>query len=76
MPDNHHPEQHGSEEHNPERRRFLRALGMGTAAAGVGVAIGHVTLAQADAPQQEPQDESLRYRESDHIRAYYATLRD
>ncbi|HSP31562.1 MAG TPA: twin-arginine translocation signal domain-containing protein, partial [Halomonas sp.] len=35
--------------HNSERRRFMKTVGLGTAAAGAAAAVGHVTLAQADA---------------------------
>lgn len=62
--------------HNPQRRKFLRTLGVGTAAAGAAAAIGHVTLAQANDNDDKTPDESLRYRETDHVRAFYATLRD
>jgi hypothetical protein len=62
---------------NPERRRFLKTLGAGTAAAGAAAAIGHVTLAQADDTSDTAEaDTSRQYRETDHIRAFYATLRD
>lgn len=62
---------------NPERRRFLKTLGVGTAAAGAAVAVGHVTLAQAETKATAPApDASSHYRETDHIRAFYASLRD
>ncbi|PRY71011.1 twin-arginine translocation signal domain-containing protein [Halomonas ventosae] len=62
---------------NPERRRFLKTLGVGTAAAGAAAAVGHVTLAQADAkPAAKEAKPSGEYRETPHIRAFYATLRD
>ncbi|MGM0534993.1 MAG: twin-arginine translocation pathway signal [Pseudomonadota bacterium] len=62
---------------NPERRRFLRTIGIGTAAAGAAAAVGHVTLAQADAgPTTREARPSGEYRETPHIRAFYATLRD
>ncbi|SEK22570.1 twin-arginine translocation signal domain-containing protein [Halomonas daqiaonensis] len=62
---------------NPERRRFLKTLGAGTAAAGAAAAVGHVTLAQADAkPTTKAAEPSREYRETPHIRAFYATLRD
>lgn len=62
---------------NPERRRFLKTLGVGTAAAGAAAAVGHVTLAQAETKVTSPApDASSHYRETDHIRAFYATLRD
>ncbi|TDO13811.1 MULTISPECIES: twin-arginine translocation signal domain-containing protein [Halomonas] len=62
---------------NPERRRFLKTLGIGTAAAGAAAAVGHVTLAQAEtkAPTKQAAT-SGEYRETAHIRAFYATLRD
>ncbi|MYL24719.1 twin-arginine translocation signal domain-containing protein [Vreelandella massiliensis] len=63
--------------HNPERRRFMRTVGLGTAAAGAAAAVGHVTLANAETPTTKRDDkESVNYRETDHIRAFYATLRD
>ncbi|QFU01622.1 hypothetical protein FIU83_08230 [Halomonas sp. THAF5a] len=62
---------------NPQRRRFLMTLGAGTAAAGAAAAVGHVTLAQAETRAEAPQAEPSReYRETPHIRAFYATLRD
>ncbi|MBB3189091.1 twin-arginine translocation signal domain-containing protein [Halomonas cerina] len=63
---------------NPQRRQFLRALGAGTAAVGAGAALGHVTLSQADSQSEaSPRPDATRqYHETDHIRAYYATLRD
>lgn len=62
--------------HNPERRRFMRTVGLGTAAAGAAATVGNVTLANADAPAKERDKASVNYRETDHIRAFYATLRD
>ncbi|MFW6344754.1 MAG: twin-arginine translocation signal domain-containing protein [Halomonas sp.] len=62
---------------NPQRRRFLKTLGVGTAAAGAAAAVGHVTLAQAESPKTaSPEKADTRYRETDHVRAFYATLRD
>ncbi|BCB09336.1 hypothetical protein HHSLTHF2_32260 [Vreelandella venusta] len=63
--------------HNPERRRFMKTVGLGTAAAGAAAAVGHVTLAQADSTTSiEPKKQTTNYHETDHIRAYYASLRD
>lgn len=66
-----------SKTRNPQRRRFLKTLGVGTAAAGTAAAIGHVTLAQAESDKTDraPETSDL-YRETPHIRAFYATLRD
>ncbi|PMR70627.1 twin-arginine translocation signal domain-containing protein [Halomonas heilongjiangensis] len=61
---------------NPQRRRFLKTLGVGTAAAGAAAAVGHVTLVQAETAAGPLADTSRQYRETDHIRAFYATLRD
>ena len=67
-----------STERNPQRRRFLKTLGLGTVAAGAAAGIGQVPLVRAEAtPQDAARDETPRgYRETAHIRAYYATLRD
>lgn len=64
--------------HDPRRRRFLRTLGTGGALAGTAAVIGHVSLSQADAAGDDTPDPSpdRHYRETDHVRAYYATLRD
>lgn len=61
---------------NPDRRRFMKTIGLGTAAAGAAAAVGHVTLANADDVPAKRDEASLNYRETDHIRAFYATLRD
>jgi len=62
--------------HNPERRRFMKTVGLGTAAAGAAAAVGHVTLAQADTAPAKNEKQTVNYRETDHVRAYYASLRD
>ncbi|MCE9662351.1 twin-arginine translocation signal domain-containing protein [Halomonas sp. M5N1S17] len=61
---------------NPQRRRFLKTLGLGTAAAGAAAAVGHVTLVQAENKAEPVVDTAQGYRETDHIRTFYATLRD
>ncbi|SHE94107.1 formate dehydrogenase region TAT target [Modicisalibacter ilicicola DSM 19980] len=61
------------------RRQFLRALGLGTAAAGAAASLGHVTFVQAKGTDEQPSSKAAGqtlYRETDHVRAFYATLRD
>ena len=54
-----------------KRRRFLLALGAGSA----GAAVAAVPVANAvDATSAAP-DESKGYRETEHVRDYYATTR-
>lgn len=63
--------------HDTQRRRFLRTLGAGGALAGTAAVIGHVSLSQADSPPSPERELADRnYRETEHIRTYYATLRD
>lgn len=62
--------------HNPERRRFMTTIGLGAAAAGAAAAAGHITHVQADTAPVENEKPTTNYRETDHIRAYYASLRD
>lgn len=62
---------------DPQRRRFLRTLGAGGALAG-GAGLLTPMLAQAEPPpppEAAPRDDD-HYRESAHVRAYYASLRD
>jgi hypothetical protein len=54
-----------------KRRRFLLALGAGSA----GAAAVAVPLANAVEVAAEPQTESKGYRETEHVRDYYATTR-
>ncbi|HEY0419812.1 MAG TPA: hypothetical protein VGC80_09865, partial [Acetobacteraceae bacterium] len=61
----------------PARRGLLRALGLGTAAAA---GIGTAAAQRADAvPSKDARKESetqrlaARYRESDHVKAFYRT---
>ncbi|MDO9708189.1 hypothetical protein [Paracraurococcus lichenis] len=60
------------------RRGLLRALGMGSAAAAAG--IGTAAAQRADAvPAKDARKESeairvaARYRETDHVKAFYRT---
>ena len=62
----------------PARRGVLRALGLGSAAAAAG--IGGAAAQRADAvPAKDARKEgaaqrlAARYRESDHVKAFYRT---
>ena len=59
---------------DPKRRRFLLALGAGGASAA---AVATTSLARPIAPADAKADgeASLGYRETDHVRDYYATTR-
>jgi hypothetical protein len=61
-----------------ERRGLLRALGLGTAAAATGAGIAAAQRADA-VPSRDARKESeaqrlaARYRESEHVKAFYRT---
>ncbi|QEM81739.1 MULTISPECIES: twin-arginine translocation signal domain-containing protein [Halomonas] len=62
---------------DPQRRRFLKVLGVGSVTAGVAAGITHVSLAQAEDEAEESRDQQAGgYRETQHIRDFYASLRD
>lgn len=64
---------------NPQRRTFMRMVGLSTAAAGAAASVGQVPLVQADnadTSSQAATPASRHYRETDHVRAFYASLRD
>ncbi|MCK0744974.1 twin-arginine translocation pathway signal [Chromohalobacter nigrandesensis] len=71
-------ESHDKTSNNPARRHFLRNIGLGTVAAGAAMAVGHVTLAQAQSDEGEDAADAdeTTYRETEHVKAFYATLRD
>ncbi|MDN3566119.1 hypothetical protein ACFQY5_27340 [Paeniroseomonas aquatica] len=66
-----------------ERRGFLRALGLGTAAAAAGSAsAGAAVVQRADtvpagqaAKENDAQRRAARYVESDEVKAFYRTNR-
>ncbi|WP_048307327.1 hypothetical protein [Halomonas sp. PR-M31] len=67
-----------STSHASGRRRFLRVLGLGTVAGAAAAGLGNATFVQAqedDASSTQPSKDP-EYHETDHIRAFYATLRD
>jgi hypothetical protein len=55
------------------RRQFLRTVGVGAAAAGAAV-VPLATGAHADTETNDEKRKS-RYRETDHVKAYYAVNR-
>ncbi|MCX7339466.1 MAG: twin-arginine translocation signal domain-containing protein [Hyphomicrobiales bacterium] len=54
-----------------DRRGFLKVASLGSAAAAASVAPGIVTPAQAYNPGKE--ETKGRYRETDHVKAFYRT---
>ncbi|MBY5922610.1 formate dehydrogenase [Ferrimonas balearica] len=55
------------------RRQFLKTLATGTAAAGAAMAAAPAVMA-AEAPAAT-ESQSKGYRESEHVRRYYAVAR-
>ncbi len=55
-----------------ERRGFLKALGLGAGAAAAGVAVAD---SPAVAAENQSEKTKARYRESDHVKAFYRTNR-
>lgn len=56
------------------RRDFLRKAGIGTIGAGAMLATPLVGSAQADS-ENDDEKRKARYRESDHVKAYYRVNR-
>lgn len=54
------------------RRQLLKALALGSAAGAVATVSGQAAAATTDVAPKAKDD---GYRETDHIRSYYATLR-
>ncbi|MCA0399365.1 MAG: formate dehydrogenase [Proteobacteria bacterium] len=57
---------------DPARRNFLRAGLVGASAAAVGTGAG---VAQAQASESDSEKKKARYKETDHVKKYYATNR-
>lgn len=55
------------------RRQFFRALGGGTAAAAAAVASVPLTPTEAQAYDPGNDETRSRYRETDHVKAFYRT---
>lgn len=56
------------------RRDFLRKVGIGTVGAGATLATPLVGSAKADSENND-EKRKARYRESDHVKAYYRVNR-
>ena len=56
------------------RRQLLKALALGSAAGAVATVSGQALAAAPTVEPIEPKSES--YRETDHIRHYYASLKN
>ena len=56
------------------RRDFLRKVGIGTVGAGATLATPLMTPAQADS-ETEHEKRKARYKETDHVKAYYRVNR-
>ncbi|MGY4326003.1 GH24 family phage-related lysozyme (muramidase) [Bradyrhizobium sp. LB7.2] len=56
------------------RRDFLRKVGIGTVGAGATLATPLVGSAQADSENND-EKRKARYKESDHVKAYYRVNR-
>ena len=61
-------------ERGVSRRKLLRAVGAGAGAAAAVGALAPASPAQADSETNDEKRKS-RYRESDHVKTYYAVNR-
>ena len=59
---------------NFDRRGFLKGIGTGVAGAA-SVAAGVVAATPAEAVESAADKKKARYRESEHVKKYYATNR-
>ncbi len=57
-----------------ERRGFLKALGLGAGAAATGV-VADAALSPAAANESKSDRTKARYKETDHVKAFYRTNR-
>jgi secreted PhoX family phosphatase len=57
-----------------ERRGFLKALGLGAGAAAAGT-VGDAAVSPAAASESKNDRTKARYKETDHVKAYYRTNR-
>lgn len=54
-----------------DRRGFLRTIGSGSALAATAVAAPFVVATEAEAYNPGGQETKARYRESEHVKAFY-----
>lgn len=54
-----------------DRRGFLRTIGSGSALAAAAVAAPFVAATEAEAYNPGGEETKARYRESDHVKAFY-----
>jgi hypothetical protein len=57
-----------------ERRGFLKALGLGAGAAASGV-VADAAMTPVAAQESRGERTKARYKETDHVKAYYRTNR-
>ena len=62
----------GSDTKAMDRRKFLGAVG-GASSAAVAVAVSPIAATEAQAYDPGPNETKARYRESDHVKAFYRT---
>ncbi|SFC28722.1 formate dehydrogenase region TAT target [Marinospirillum celere] len=58
-----------------ERRRFLKSMAGASAAVGLAATAGNALAATDTSSEIDTKDQAQGYRETDHIRAYYASCR-
>ena len=58
-----------------ERRRFLKRLAGASAAVGLAGAAGQAIAAPQETQALATEESKQGYRETDHVRAYYASCR-
>jgi hypothetical protein len=56
-----------------DRRNFIRTMGSGSAVAAVAAAAPLVSASDAQAYDPGAEERKARYRETDHVKAFYRT---
>lgn len=65
----------GRQDNGLDRRGFLRALGGGTAGAATVAVASAVGIPAAEAAESAAERKKKRYKETDHVKAFYRTNR-